>query len=185
MTQRGLALLPMLFLLTGTGAVSAATPQIPTAPPYIALSDNLDEPNGFGFCIDTLSRGETDLMHTHTCKPKTAEGTPKNDSGHDVRFSYDKATHHIASYAFEGKCLQALIADTTVVFALLKCSDAPRQEFVYNEKDQTLRLNEDRDQCIVAGSETIKAGPWVKRALILSKCDETDEKLKQWTVVSE
>ena len=81
--------------------------------------------------------------------------------------------------------MQALIADTTVVFALLTCSDAPRQEFIYNEKDQTLRLSEDRDQCVAVASETVKAGPWVKRALTLSKCDETDETLKQWTVVSE
>ena len=185
MTASKLTLVPTLFLLIGTGAASAAAPQVPTAPPYIALSDNLDEPNGYGFCIDTLSRGETDLLHSHSCKPKTAEGTPRNDSGHDVRFSYDKESHHIASHAFEGKCMQALIADTTVVFGLLTCSDAPRQEFIYNEKDQTLRLSEDRDQCIAVDSETVKAGPWVKRTLTLSKCDETDETLKQWTVVSE
>lgn len=51
------------------GSTLAVEPTIPTEAPYIALSDNMDEPNGYGFCIDTYGPGKSELMQTHTCIP--------------------------------------------------------------------------------------------------------------------
>ena len=168
-----------------TGCVSAEKPNVPTQAPYIVLSANLDEPNGYGFCLDTYGPGESELMQTHSCKPKKEDGTPRNDPGHDVRFEYDVATKKVSSYAFEGQCMQVLVAKGKSEFALLDCSDHPHQNFVYNEADQTLRLDEDQTYCVAVVSETQEAGPWVKRPLDLVECSETDSSLKQWLVVSQ
>ena len=124
-------------------------------------------------------------MQTHTCKPKTAEGTPRDDSGHDVRFEYDAASKKVSSYAFEGQCMQVLIATGKSAFALLDCSDHPHQKFVYQESDKTLRLDADEKYCVTVDSNTQEAGPWVKRQLNLAECSETDATLKQWLVSSQ
>lgn len=174
-----------IYVLVGLGGVALAeAPNVPTSAPYIVLSDNFDEPNGYGFCLDTSGRGQSDLMQTHSCKP-AKDGEPRNDQDNDTRFIYDAETGQIASYAFEGFCMQALIASEVTVFALLECSDHPRQNFVYDSSDQTLRLGEDLDRCVAAASETVPAGPWVKRPLMLLNCDDVDASLRQWTVVAE
>ncbi len=161
----------------------AAEPNVPTEPPYIVLSDNLDEPNGYGFCIDTYGPGQSELMQTHTCKPKAPEGSPRNYSGHDVRFEYDPKTNKIESYAFEGLCMQGLLAEGKTELALLDCSDAKHQGFIYQEQDQTIRLKADMTYCLAVTSETQLAGPWVKRPLELAQCDEAEAMLMKWTVV--
>ena len=162
----------------------AQTPNVPSDAPYIVLSANLDEPNGYGFCLDTYGAGQSDLMHTHSCKPAKADAV-RNDSGHDTRFEYNEKTQQIMSYAFEGYCMQALIANDLTVFALLACNDHPRQKFIYSAEDQSLRLAEDPSRCVSVSSETVPAGPWVKRPLQLENCDDIDASLKQWTVVAE
>ena len=172
-----------LFVSTPSSAYADA-PKVPTATPYIVLSENLDEPNGYGFCLDTYGRGKSDLMQTHSCKP-AKENQPRDYKDNDTRFIYDVDTSRVVSYAFEGFCMQALIAPEATVFALLECSDHPRQKFVYNNTDQTFRLDEDQDRCVSVASETAPAGPWVKRPLMLQNCDEIDTSLKQWTVVAE
>ena len=169
-------------LLVSVCSAIAEEPQVPTAAPYIVLSDNHDEPNGYGFCIDTYSRGQTDLMQTHSCKPAT-EGEPRDYQDNDTRFLYNTDTNQVASYAFDGFCMQALIAAEVTVFALLECNDHPRQKFVYEAKDQTLRLKEDQSRCVSVSSKSQIAGPWVKRPLLLTTCEETDDSLKKWTVV--
>ena len=158
-------------------------PNVPSDAPYIVLSANHDEPNGYGFCIDTYGRGQTDLMQTHTCKP-AKEGAERDYSGHDTRFEYNTETQQVMSYPFEGYCMQALIASDVNVFALLECSDHPRQKFAYDASDKTIRLAEDQNLCITVASETVPAGPWVKRPLQLESCDDVDSSLKQWTVVN-
>ncbi|MBU2962612.1 hypothetical protein KO516_17630 [Citreicella sp. C3M06] len=171
-------------LLGAAGIAYADAPQVPSEAPYIVLSDNHDEPNGFGFCIDTYGAGQSDLLQTHTCKPPS-DGEPRNYEGHDTRFEYNPDTMQVESYPFEGFCMQALIATGKSEFALLECSDHPRQKFVYNDADQTLRLNEDQASCVTVAAETVPAGPWVKRPLALVTCDEADASLKQWSVVAE
>ncbi|MBO1255714.1 hypothetical protein J3L16_08460 [Alteromonas sp. 5E99-2] len=175
-----ITLLSVLVLFAGFA--SAANPKVPTEPPYIALSENIDEPNGYGFCLDTYGPGQSELMQTHSCKPKTAKGTPRNDSGHDVRFEYNAETKQIRSYAFEGQCMQVLTAIGKSEFALLSCSDHPHQKFIYSTTDKTIRLDSDQDYCVVVDSKTVEAGPWVKRALQLVECDKTEAELKQWLV---
>jgi len=160
----------LLLLLSSIGLTTSACAQttptsgtlnVPSDPPYIVLSANLDEPNGYGFCMDTYGAGQSDLMQTHSCKPAKAE---------------------VMSYAFEGYCMQALIASEVTVFALLQCSDHPRQKFVYSTEDESLRLAEDQDRCVTVASETVPAGPWVKRPLQLEACDEVDTSLRRWTL---
>lgn len=171
-------------LLVSNSPAFAEAPQVPTDAPYIVLSDNHDEPNGYGFCIDTYSRGKTDLMQTHSCKPAKKD-EPRNYQDNDTRFLYNADTGLVTSYAFEGFCMQALIAAEVTVFALLECSDHPRQKFIYEAKDQTLRLKEDPSRCVSVSSKTQVAGPWVKRPLLLTQCENTDASLQKWTVVAD
>ena len=176
--------LAIASVLIGLSSVAHAdAPQVPTTAPYIVLSANLDEPNGYGFCIDTYGAGQSDLAQTHSCKP-AKEGEPRDYKGNDTRFMFDAKSGQIESYAF-GVCMQALIASEVTVFALLECSDHPRQKFVYDDSDQSFRLDEDRDRCVSVAAETVPAGPWVKRPLTLQNCEETDSSLRQWTVVAE
>jgi len=158
--------------------------QVPSDAPYIVLSANHDEPNGYGFCMDTYGPGQTDLMQTHSCKP-AKEGAARDYAGHDTRFEYNIATQQIMSYPFEGFCMQALIASDVTVFALLECSNHPRQKFTYSAADETIRLSEDTARCVTVDAVTVPAGPWVKRPLKLETCEEVDASLKQWTIAAE
>ena len=169
---------------TSTPTSAIIAPNVPSDAPYIVLSANHDEPNGYGFCLDTYGRGQTDLMQTHTCKP-AKEGADRDYSGHDTRFEYNAETQQVMSYPFKGYCMQALIASDVTVFALLKCNNHPRQKFAYKADDKTMRLAEDQNRCVTVTSETVPAGPWVKRPLQLETCEEVDTSLKQWTIASE
>ena len=71
-----------------------ATPNVPSDAPYIVLSANHDEPNGYGFCMDTYGPGQTDLMQTHSCKPVKAD-VARDYAGHDTRFEYNPDTQQI------------------------------------------------------------------------------------------
>ena len=174
-----------LCVLVGLGTPALAdAPQVPTDAPYIVLSDNQDEPNGYGFCIDTVGRGQTELLQTHSCKPANADRA-RADQDNDTRFAYDAGTMQIISYAFEGYCMQALLAGRRNEFALLECSDHPRQKFVYGAEDQTLRLHQDQTLCVGVSDQTEAAGPWVSRALLLTNCGETGAPLIQWSVVAQ
>ena len=185
--RNSLVLIASVSIIASACAQSAPTagaPSVPSDAPYIVLSVNLDEPNDYGFCMDTYGPGQTDLMQTHSCKP-AKEGAARDYSGNDTRFNYNSETQQIMSYPFEGYCMQALIASDVTVFALLECSDHPRQQFSYSEEDKTLRLAEDLNHCVTVAAETVPAGPWVKRPLHLETCDEVEVSLKQWTVVTE
>lgn len=182
------SLMVIASVLVITSACAQSTPlvekpNVPSDPPYIVLSANHDEPNGYGFCIDTYGPGLSDLMQTHSCKPVKAD-VVRSDAGNDTRFIYNQESQQVMSYAFDGYCMQTLIASEVTVFALLECSDHPRQKFAYHEDDQSLRLKEDQTLCVTVSTETIPAGPWVKRPLQLETCDEVDASLKQWTVVA-
>ena len=78
-------------------ASSTATLKVPSDPPYIVLSANHDEPNGYGFCIDTYGPGQSDLLQTHSCKPAKA-GEERSYTGNDTRFEYNADTQQIMSY---------------------------------------------------------------------------------------
>ncbi len=177
--------LPFACVFVGfvTSAVADA-PNVPSDAPYIVLADNLDEPNGYGFCLDTAGRGKTDLMQTHSCKP-AAEDDAGNAVIHDTQFSYDAQSQRVESVAFPGLCMQILSSTYTNVFALLDCDDHSRQRFTLVAEDGTLRLAEDPTQCISVTSQTLDAGPWSRRDLALTLCEETENALKKWTLVRE
>jgi len=75
--------------------------------------------------------------------------------------------------------MQVLIAKDKSEFALLDCSDHDHQKFAYNQTDNTIRLDVDQDYCVAVGSETLSAGPWVKRLLTLGECEKIERALKE------
>ena len=183
LTKRTLLGFIAIMCLVSNVNAAAPTPTPSTPAPFIHLNDNLDEPNGFGFCLDTYGRGQTDILHTHSCKPKE-EGKTWDDRDNDIRFSMDSKTGQIASFGFKNLCMQALVAADVSVMALLECSDHPRQRFTYSEKDKTLRLKDDATLCIGVGPKTLPAPPYVRRPLELVKCDRLEKSRKQWEIVS-
>ena len=157
-----------------TLSANAATPELQTPAPVIYLADNIDEKDELGWCIDTLGRGWSEQLQTHSCKPQ----------GGDVQFSYNKETRQIASVEFPGKC--ATLHETAaagVSFDLLDCSStSAAQLFVYNAETLEFMPEGDRSLCIAAGTESRSAGPFMSRNLELAPCASTDARLKQWVV---
>jgi hypothetical protein len=153
---------------------NAATPELQTPAPVIYLADNLDEKDKLGWCIDTLGRGWSEQLQTHSCKPQ----------GGDVQFSYDKETRQIMSVEFAGKCATLHEAAAAgVSFDLLDCSATSAvQVFIYNAETLEFMPEGDRSLCIAAGAASKSAGPFMSRNLELAPCASTDASLKQWVV---
>ena len=164
------------FLLSSlvTLSANAATPELQTPAPVIYLADNIDEKDELGWCIDTLGRGWSEQLQTHSCKPQ----------GGDVQFSYNKETRQIMSVEFPGKCATLHEAAAAgVSFDLLDCSStSAAQLFIYNAETLEFMPEDDRDLCVAAGAESRSAGPFMSRDLELAPCASTDAKLKQWVV---
>ena len=171
-------------LCAAAGVASADAPQVPSQAPYIVLNENHDEPSGYGFCMDTLGAGQSDLMHTHTCKPANTD-EPRSYEGNDTRFEYHAETMQVESYPFEGYCMQVLRSNTAAEFALLECSDHPRQQFVYNEADQDLRLEYYFRSTRRHGAARGRPFPRAAQSATRQACDELVASLKQCTVVAE
>jgi hypothetical protein len=167
------------FLLSSlvTLSANAAPPELQTPEPVIYLADNLDEQDNLGWCIDTLGRGWSEQLQTHSCKPQ----------GGDVQFSYIKETRQIASVEFPGKC--ATLHETAaagVSFDLLDCSSTSAEQlFTYNAETSEFMPEGDHSLCIAAGAGSQSAGPFMSRILELAPCASTDAKLKQWVIKGE
>lgn len=172
------------LLLCATTPALADNPKVPSDVPYIVLADNLDEPNGYGFCLDTAGRGQTDLLQSHSCKP-AGKDNAGNPTPNDTQFLYDAQNMRIESVAYPDMCMQVLISPYTTAFALLDCSGHTRQKFLYSSDDKTFLMEEDQTMCLSVVSVTEEAGPWSRRDLALASCDETEDALKQWTFVAE
>jgi hypothetical protein len=153
---------------------NAASPELQTPEPVIYLADNLDEKDSLGWCIDTLGRGWSEQLQTHSCKPQ----------GGDVQFSYNEETRQIMSVEFSGKCATLHEAAAAgVSFDLLDCSaTSAAQVFIYNAETLEFMPEGDRSLCIAAGAESRSAGPFMSRDLELAPCAATDASLKQWVV---
>ncbi len=160
-----------------TLSANAAPPELQTPEPVIYLADNIDEKDNLGWCIDTLGRGWSEQLQTHSCKPQ----------GGDVQFFYNKETRQIASVEFPGKC--ATLHETAaagVSFDLLDCSSTSAEQiFMYNADNSEFMPEGDHSLCIAAGAASQSAGPFMSRALELAPCASTDAKLKQWIVKGE
>ncbi len=168
-----------LFVLLVSVSVSAvaAPPELQTPEPVIYLADNIDEQDALGWCIDTLGRGWSEQLQTHSCKPQ----------GGDVQFAYDSEARRIASVEFPGKCATFNeSADAEVSFDLLDCAaTSAAQSFIYDAETLEFTLEGDRDLCLAAGAESRTAGPYMARDLELAPCASTDAALKQWIVKGE
>ena len=165
-----------LLLLVAAGAI-AAPPELQTPEPVIYLADNIDEQEALGWCIDTLGRGWSEQLQTHSCKP----------DGGDVQFAYDSEARRIVSVEFPGKCATLNeSADAEVAFDLLDCAaTSAAQSFMYDAESLEFTLAGNRDLCLAAGAESRTAGPYMARDLVLAPCASTEAALKQWVVKGE
>ena len=164
----------LLLLSLVTLPANATPPELKTPEPVIYLADNLDEKDKLGWCIDTLGRGWSEQLQTHSCKPR----------GGDVQFSYSKESRHIMSVEFPGKCATLHEAAAAgVSFDLLDClATSAAQLFIYDAESLEFMPEGDRSLCIAAGAESRTAGPFMSRDLELAPCASTDASLKQWVV---
>merc|ERR1712194_721895 len=65
--------------------------------PSISLTNDLDEPDKLGFCIDIVGFGDgmdCSRLQVHSCKP----------SGADTQFAYDASTQSIRAVNYNADC---------------------------------------------------------------------------------
>ncbi len=166
--------LGLLFITPIPLSVQADPPDLQTPEPVIYLSDNLDEKDHLGWCIDTVGRGFSENLHAHSCKPQ----------GGDVQFSYNETTRQIVSATYTGKCATLLApAADGVALGLVDCSPAsPLQVFTYLKETAEFRPAGDDSYCLVVGTTSKPAGPYMSRTLQLAPCESTEAKYKQWQI---
>lgn len=151
----------------------AEAPDLQTPAPVIALADNLDENDGLGWCIDTLGRGFSTDLQTHSCKPQ----------GGDVQFSFESETGAIRSVAFPEYCVTLRPDGEPTDFGLKTCDDASiHQQFAYDIEAGSLTPVSAPDLCMAAGAVSRSAGPFMSRDLVLASCNATDPDLRRWIV---
>lgn len=153
--------------------VVAEAPNLRTPAPVIFLADNLNEKDGLGWCIDTLGRGFSTDLQTHSCKPQ----------GGDVQFDFDTDTGAIRSAAFPDYCVTHRPGGQPTEFGLVTCdADDLLQRFAYDPETGALTPADAPDQCIAAGAASRSAGPFMSRELVLTDCADTDPDLRRWVV---
>ena len=155
----------------------ANSPELQTPEPVIHLSDNLDEKDKLGWCIDTKGRGFSEQLHAHSCKPQ----------GGDVQFYFNKKTRQIVSATYAGKCATLLFpAADGVSLGLVDCSPTSSlQLFTYDRDSSEIRPTDDLKLCLVVGATSQSAGPFMSRSLELGSCDAIESKYKQWQIKGE
>ena len=171
---------PLFCVLTTTlvwsvqGLGIAEEPAVQTPDPVIYLNDNLDEESNLGWCIDTVGRGFNEKIHAHSCKPR----------GGDVQFDFNANTSNIESVEFAGKCLTIVDVDNEKIpFGLLDCVvNQASQQFEYDLSSLQCHPLGDNSLCIVVGSSSRKAGPFMSRDLLLETCADTDSTRSQWVI---
>jgi len=162
-----------LALVVAATAAHSEPPKVQTPAPVIFLADNLDEQAGLGYCIDTIGRGFSDRLHTHSCKPQ----------GGDVQYAFDPASGQIASPTYENKCAALMGAPAPgVKLALLDCADVTEQAFEYDQGNLEFHPAGRADLCLATGPDSFPAGRFMKRDLLLAVCAETPANLRQWVV---
>lgn len=166
----------LVAIIVSAGAANpswADTPDIKTPSPVIFLSDNFNEPDNLGWCIDTLGRGFAEELQAHSCKPQ----------GGDVQFDYQPQNKSITSVAFSDMCMTHNSKESTVVFGLVDCDSAdPAQQFVFDRSTGYLTPHADTDLCVAVGETIRKAGPFSSRDLILANCNITPPIHITWTI---
>ncbi|WP_299481446.1 ricin-type beta-trefoil lectin domain protein [uncultured Roseibium sp.] len=150
----------------------AEAPDLKTPAPVIYLADNLDEKDNLGWCIDTLGRGYSENLQTHSCKPQ----------GGDVQFSFDASSGQIRSVEFSGKCMELIAPDDPkIAFGLRDCSDGNEtQQFAFDTASGRITPKDQPDNCVAAGEASRSAGPFMSRDLILAPCASADAAMITW-----
>ncbi len=156
-----------------TGIAFADTPNVQTPSPVIFLADNLNEPDGLGWCIDTVGRGFADKLHAHSCKPQ----------GGDVQFTYNKKAHSIESAEFNGKCMSVDTAQQPAEFELLDCdAESAEQRFTFDASNGFFKPLDSPNLCIGVGEQYRAAGPFSSRDLVLINCADAQAVYMSWTI---
>lgn len=174
----------VLTLLCFAFAAQMAIADMPKAPiiqtkgPVIYLSDNLDEKDQLGFCIDTVGRGKSDQLHVHSCKPR----------GGDVEFLLDRETQQIKSVTYDNLCAEivsnkiensgSLVANLTLV----RCKNTIMQRFSYDRQSGQIRPSGIDNFCLVSGEKSKQAGPFMSRSLHVALCSGIAPRFKSWTI---
>ena len=172
-TNGNIASLAGLAIYLAATAAYSEPPNLQTPAPVIFLADNLDEQEGLGYCIDTIGRGLSDRLHTHSCKPQ----------GGDVQYAFDPASGHISSPTYDNKCAALMAAPAPgVKLALWGCAEVPDQAFEYDEDSLEMHPAGRTDLCLATGPRSFPAGRFMKRDLLIAVCAETPEILRQWVV---
>lgn len=173
-------LLHLLLLFT---AVKADNPY--DWSPSVSFTDNLDEPNDFGFCIDIQGFNANincaGTLQAHSCK----------EAGDDTQFEFKN--NALRAVTFNANCDAAVreggddracvqvVGDIVegATLTLRECDGSPEQTFEFI--DGELRIGSD-GMCIVASTVLRQAGRFVARALFLSSCEETAAEFKVFTI---
>ena len=154
-------------------------PKIKTPAPVIYLSNNLDEKDKLGYCIDTVGRGLSDRLHLHSCKPQ----------GGDVQFSYDMRTGQIRSAIFDNLCAEIASKEVSSSDAtmgnlkLVRCQNSIMQKFTYDEHSAQFRTQGIDNFCLASSGDSRKAGPFMARDLVIGLCTAIPTHLKSWTIL--
>lgn len=140
----------------------------------IHLADNLDEEAKLGWCIDTVGRGVSDQLHSHSCKP----------TGDDVLFLFEPGTGMIKSATYADRCMAYNAPDNAEnPFGLVACDASDEaQQFAYDDASMEIHLAADASQCVTVAPTIDDAGPFQSRDLILAACDELEPVFKQWVI---
>lgn len=154
-------------------------PKIKTPAPIIYLSNNLDEKDKLGYCIDTVGRGLSDSLHLHSCKPQ----------GGDVQFIFDIKTGQIKSATYDNLCAEIaskdIVDDATTMgnLKLVKCQRTIMQKFSYDENTTQIRTKGIDNFCLASSGDSRQAGPFMSRNLVIGLCAAIPTHLKSWTIM--
>ena len=166
-----------LVSIVPTHTAFANPPSIQSDRPLVHLADNLDEKDQLGWCIDTQGRGYNEDLHAHSCKPA--------GRGEDTQFAYVADSGLIRSVPY-GECVSlARDGSSANPFALRACdADDTRQIFVHDAESGELRLGTEPMFCVVVGTGSASAGPYMSRELNLARCEEMETGYKRWVVLN-
>lgn len=154
----------ILPLLVST-AVFAGSPNISTPSPVIYLSDNLDEADNLGWCVDTQVREFEERLHTHSSKPR----------GGDMQFGLENETGFIRSVAFPDYCMAYIPNDASTI-ALVVCNpNGEAQGFEFKVETGEIAFAKNPSLCVAVG-------PFMSRTLDLLSYADTPAARKQWVV---
>ncbi len=162
-------------LILASGAAVAEAPELKTPAPVIYLADNLDEEDQLGWCIDTLGRGFAETLQAHSCKPQ----------GGDVQFTFEPENGLIRSAAFPEYCAEHT-PNADLDFALSLCDPTMvGQQFTYISETKAISPAGDATMCLVVGSQSRQAGPFMSRPLEMAACSQTPAQLREWVVLDD